>query len=175
MGFRRTRSVQLGTDRLVTPRMTPSLERRSQEGRRASMISTSRGILLELQRGNASGRPAGVLRSVFHERLGLRATGRALASRAGMLAESPERDGLTHKAANCALTAWQRPAREPTGAKIIQTELDRLARDEAGGGGGSAAPFSSSSTGIAHHLAFFRKSMFNPPDSNGLTATLKSS
>ena len=58
------------------------------------MISTSRGILLELQRGNASGRPAGVLRSVYHERLGLRATGRALASRAGMLAESG-RDGLT--------------------------------------------------------------------------------
>jgi hypothetical protein len=63
----------------------------------------------------------------------------------------------------------------PTGAKIAQIELDRLARDEAGGEGGSAAPFSSSSTGIAHHLAFSWKSMFNPPDSNGLTATLKSS
>lgn len=63
----------------------------------------------------------------------------------------------------------------PMGANIAQTKLDRLARDEAGGEGGSAAPFSSSSTGIAHHLAFSRKSMFNPPDSNGLAATLKSS
>jgi hypothetical protein len=63
----------------------------------------------------------------------------------------------------------------PRARNIAQTELDRLARDEAGGGGGSAAPFLSSSTGIAHYLAFFQESMFNPPDSNGLTATLKSS
>jgi hypothetical protein len=62
-----------------------------------------------------------------------------------------------------------------TGAKIAQTQLDRLVRDEAGGGGGSAARFLSPNKGIAHHLVFFWKTMFNLPDSNGLTATLKSS
>jgi hypothetical protein len=100
--------------------------------------------------------------------------GRADASGTGMLAE-PGRDGLTTRLRIVPVELCGEEHLSPTGVKIVQTELDRLARDEAGGEGGSDAPFSSASTGIAHLLAFFRKSMFNPPDFNGLTATLKSS
>jgi hypothetical protein len=159
-------------DCLVTSRAAPSLARPRQRMPRHRESARPGDILLGPQRNDASRQASETLWSLYHDRPGL-------VQRGGACLRNRKAGGIgvrrsDHKTDDEALRALKRERVSPTGAKIAQTGLDRLARDEAGGAGGSAAPFLSSSGGAAHYLAFFRKSMFNPPDSNGLTATLKS-
>ncbi len=177
--FRRMRSVQLGTERVSTSSTSPALQRspmsagRSQEGRGVDDRHVLRHLLGATSR-NATGRRAGVLRTVCHLRQSFRATGEGGRLRNRNAGRTGTR-WSDHEVRIVSLELCGEEHVSPTGAKIVQTGLDRLARDETGGEGGSDAPFLSASTVIEHHLAFFQKSMFNLPASNGLMATVKSS
>ena len=108
---------------------------RSQEGRRASMIGMCCGIFSVLQARTPRGDvpefcgPYVTCDNRFVRR------GRADAAGTGILSE-PGRDGPTTRLRIVSVELCGEEHVSPTGAKIVQTELDQLAGDEARGEGG---------------------------------------